>query len=147
MLDASISVQIFRILLDIQRRKKMTLLFITHSLAAAHYLCDRIAVIYRGHIVETGPAKQIIYRRSHPYTRALLDALPKFGHLWQEKRFNTLRTDERQVDRADGCPFFSRCNRAQEDLCTHNKPELLHIGAQHASACFFAKELEQEDSP
>lgn len=145
MLDASISVQIFQILGEIQHRKKMTLLFITHSLAAARYLCDRIAVIYRGHIVEIGPAATIISRPCHPYTRALLDALPRFGHLWQEKRFNTLLPSERTVRHLDGCPFFSRCRLADEEKCARNRPEMTRVEADHASACFFAESLKSRD--
>ena len=123
----------------------MTLLFITHSLAAANYLCDRIAVIYRGHIVEIGLARTIISKPCHPYTRALLDALPKFGHLWQEKRFNTLRHPERSGEYADGCPFFSRCNRAEEKRCADTRPELVQVEADQASACFFAESLKKEE--
>ncbi len=145
MLDASISVQIFQILAEIQQRKKMTLVFITHSLAAAHYLCDRIAVIYRGHIVETGPARRIISSPCHPYTQALLDALPRFGHLWQEKRFNTLLSPERLGEHLDGCPFFSRCNRAEENRCDTTRPEMIQVEADHASACFFASSFKKED--
>ena len=143
MLDASISVQIYQILADIQRRKQMTLLFITHSLAAAHYLCDRIAVIYRGHIVETGPAKSIISRPCHPYTQALLDALPKFGHVWKEKRFNMLRAETRDGGNRQGCPFYDRCNRGDENLCKDRRPDWIDLGDHHQSACFFADEIKQ----
>lgn len=141
MLDASISVQIYQILADIQRRKQMTLLFITHSLAAAHYLCDRIAVIYRGHIVETGPAKTIILKPCHPYTQALLDALPKFGHVWKKKRFNTLRAEARNVENKQGCPFFDRCSRGDENLCKDKRPDWIDLGDHHQSACFFSDEI------
>jgi peptide/nickel transport system ATP-binding protein len=143
MLDASISVQIFQILANIQSRKHLTLLFITHSLAAAHYLCHRIAVIYRGHIVEIGPAKKIISEPGHPYTQALLDALPKFGHLWKGQQFNTLRKNERSFQVTGGCPFFSRCNRADENLCSEQRPALVNLGDQHQSACFFAGSTEK----
>jgi oligopeptide/dipeptide ABC transporter ATP-binding protein len=141
MLDASISVQIYQILANIQQRKQMTLLFITHSLAAAHYLCDRIAVIYRGHIVETGPAKTIISKPCHPYTQALLDALPKFGHLWEKKRFNTLRAQARSDENRQGCPFFNRCKRGDENLCRDNRPDGIDLGDNHQSACFFSDEI------
>lgn len=138
MLDASISVQIYHILADIQRRKQMTLLFITHSLAAARHLCDRIAVIYRGHIVEKGPADTIISKPCHPYTQALLDALPKFGHLWKEKRFNALRAQARSVENIAGCPFFDRCNVADEKQCKDNPPDMFDLGDHHHAACFYA---------
>jgi peptide/nickel transport system ATP-binding protein len=145
MLDASISVQIFQILADIQRRHQMTLLFITHSLAAAHYLCDRIAVMYRGHIVETGPAKAIISTPCHPYTQALLDALPKFGHLWKEKKFNTLRPQTTSGENSIQCAFLARCNCSVESLCDQNKPALVKVGDDHYAACFIADELKKKN--
>jgi len=80
MLDASIAIHIFNILSDIQKKLNVTFLFITHSLAAARYLCDRIAVIYKGELVEIGPAEDIIQNPSHPYTRALIDAHPRFRY-------------------------------------------------------------------
>jgi len=78
MLDASIAIHIFNILSRIQKKLNVTFLFITHSLAAARYLCDRIAVIYNGELAEIGPAENIIQNPSHPYTRALIDAHPRF---------------------------------------------------------------------
>jgi len=78
MLDASIAIHIFNILSEIQKKLNVTFLFITHSLAAARYLCDRIAVIYKGELVEIGPAENIIQNPSHPYTRALINAHPRF---------------------------------------------------------------------
>ncbi|MGD8369462.1 MAG: ATP-binding cassette domain-containing protein [Desulfobacterales bacterium] len=78
MLDASISVQIFTILVQLREKLGATFLFITHSLAAALYLCDRIAVIRSGEIVETGPAKKVIRDPQHPYTRELIRAQPRF---------------------------------------------------------------------
>jgi len=80
MLDATISIQIFNILSKISQKFDVTFLFITHSLAAARYLCDRIAVIYNGELVEIGPAEDIIQNPQHPYTRALIDAHPRFRY-------------------------------------------------------------------
>ncbi len=78
MLDASISIQIFSILAGIRANFNVSFLFITHNLAAARFLCDRIAVIYRGEIVETGNAQEIIENPKSQYTRALIDAQPRF---------------------------------------------------------------------
>ncbi|MBT8340939.1 MAG: ABC transporter ATP-binding protein [Desulfatitalea sp.] len=138
MLDASISAQIFHLLADIQQRHRMTLLFITHSLAAAHYLCDTIAVMYRGHIVESGPARTVIGNPKHPYTQALLDALPKFGQHGREHRFDTLRELELAASFTHGCIFYSRCRRAQAHLCAHRAPKRISFGQGHSAACFFA---------
>jgi peptide/nickel transport system ATP-binding protein len=80
MLDAHISFQIFNILSRFSKKLGVTILFITHSLAAAQYLCDRIAVIYKGALVEMGPAENIIQNPRHPYTRALIKAHPKFRY-------------------------------------------------------------------
>lgn len=137
MLDASIAVQVYQLLKSIQQSRHMSMVLITHSLAAAQYLCDRIAVIYRGHIVETGAVRSIISDPRHPYTQALLDALPKFGNHWGQKKFNTLRSDERQSVPSQGCTFYSRCRRAEENPCTRNKPELRPLGDKHRAACFF----------
>lgn len=80
MLDATIAIQLFRMLLDIRNRFGVTFLFITHNLAAARFLCDRIAVIQQGEIVETGTAEQIIRNPQHAYTRRLIAAQPAFAY-------------------------------------------------------------------
>ena len=77
MLDASYSAQIFEILQGVRDKMGATIMFITHSMASARYLCDRIGVIYRGHMVEQGPAEQVISSPRHPYTKALIDATPQ----------------------------------------------------------------------
>jgi len=79
MLDATIAIQLFQVLLEIRERLDMTFLFITHNLAAAKYLCDRIAVIQNGTIVETGTTLDVIDHPSHPYTKTLIAAQPGFG--------------------------------------------------------------------
>ena len=80
MLDASIAIHIFNILSELRKKLNITFLFITHSLAAARYLCDRIGVIYKGEMVETGSAEDIIQNPQHPYTQALIRAHPRFRH-------------------------------------------------------------------
>jgi len=80
MLDATIAIQLFRLLLDIRDRFGVSFLFITHNLAAARFLCDRIAVIHHGEIVETGPAEKIIQEPQHDYTRKLIAAQPTFAY-------------------------------------------------------------------
>jgi peptide/nickel transport system ATP-binding protein len=140
MLDACIAIQIYQILSNIQKSRQATMVFITHSLAAAHYLCDRIAVIYRGHVVESGPAKTIIAAPRHPYTQALLDALPNSSRSATHRRFNTLRHPELATVASEGCPFFSRCLRADETLCSRLLPPMVSVAGQHRTACFFAEE-------
>jgi oligopeptide/dipeptide ABC transporter ATP-binding protein len=139
MLDASISAQIFNILLDMREKFQVTFLFITHSLSAARYLCDRIAVIYKGSIMEIGAADQVIQNPKHPYTQALIDALPKFGQCDEVKHYGTLLMAERKDAEPTGCPFFPRCGVAQRDKCSRERPLLKEIDDSHSVACFFAE--------
>ena len=139
MLDASISAQIFNILLKMRNELNVTQLFITHSLAAARYLCDRIAVMYRGRLMEVGRADQVIRNPKHPYTKALIDALPKFGHSSDRKRYGTLLTRKRKDAQDVGCNFFLRCSLAQENRCNLEKPVLENYGNQHRVACFLSQ--------
>ena len=138
MLDASISAQIFNILLQMREASNITFLFITHSLAAARYLCDRIAVIYKGNLMEIGPAEEILHNPKHPYTQALIDALPKLDLSSSKKYYNSLRKEERIVKENAGCPFFSRCNVSDETKCGQNIPPMKELGKSHSAACFYA---------
>lgn len=135
MLDASISAQIFNILLNMRNALGVTLLFITHSLAAARYLCNRIGVIYKGHLMELGPAEEIIRNPKHPYTQALIDALPKFGYSSEMARYGTLLPSERFGEWGDGCVFYPRCSVADAKQCPHEKPALRSIIPGHQVAC------------
>ncbi len=139
MLDASISAQIFNILLKMQEDLNVTMLFITHSLAAARYLCDRIAVIYRGNLMELGPAERVISNPLHPYTQALIDALPKFGDCGDIRHYDTLLRAE-DADTADhtGCAFFPRCKISHRIRCSREVPPLTEVGESHLTACFYA---------
>ena len=138
MLDASISAQIFNILLEMREKLDTTFLFISHSLAAARYLCDRIAVIYRGNLVEIGPGEAVIQKPKHPYTQALLDALPKFGHRYEVRRYDTLLKVERDASQVEGCPFFGRCKVAHQKKCIRERPHLVESDGSHLVACFYA---------
>jgi peptide/nickel transport system ATP-binding protein len=138
MLDASMAVQIYQLLASIQAQRAMTLVFITHSLAAAHYLCDRIAVIYRGAVVEYGPAETVIFQPRHPYTQALMDALPRHGRPGAQRRYGTLREEPRPEAFPDGCVFFDRCSQADPARCAHRRPVLQAMGRGVYAACFLA---------
>ncbi|MDY6792595.1 MAG: oligopeptide/dipeptide ABC transporter ATP-binding protein [Thermodesulfobacteriota bacterium] len=138
MLDASISAQIFNILLEMREKFEVTLLFITHSLAAARYLCDRIAVIYKGNMMELGSADQVIQKPKHPYTQALIDALPKFGRSAEPNQNNTLLSLEREAVEHTGCPFFTRCRVANKTKCRLERPLLKETNDSHWVACFYA---------
>ena len=136
MLDASISFQIFNILLEMRKKMGVAILFITHSISAARYLCDRIAVIYRGHLMETGPADQVINSPLHPYTKALIDAQPGFGGTAGD-RYETLLPAEREPPPEEHCPFYTRCSYAVGNRCDKATPEPIHGGKDHLAACFY----------
>ena len=147
MLDASISAQIFNILLEMREKLGVTLLFITHSLAAARYICDRIAVIYRAHLMEMGPAEEIIRSPQHPYTQALIDALPRFGNCREVTRYGTLLKAEREVSPGTGCAFFTRCRLADPMRCSREVPNLEEIGPSHVVACHFEARNKAKETP
>lgn len=136
MLDASISAQIFNILLKMRNDYNVTLLFITHSLAAARYLCDRIAVIYRGNLMELGPADQVIHNPVHPYTQALIDALPKFGDCGEIRTYGTLLGVPREESEIEGCLFYPRCGVGERVPCSKDEPLMKEIADSHWVACF-----------
>lgn len=147
MLDASISAQIFNILLSMRDKYKATLMFITHNLAAARYLCDRIAVVYKGSIMEVGSADEVIENPRHPYTQALIDALPKFGKCTTTANYDTLLKEERpQVFENDPCPFFRRCRIADSVKCFTERPPLTDVGDSHWAACFFSSKDRKKES-
>lgn len=135
MLDASISFQIFRLLNRLRETFGVTMLFITHSLAAARNLCDRVGVIYRGRLVEQGTAAETIMHPLHPYTKALLDAHPRFGSC-THKRYDTLLDGERPRPETDHCPFYPRCRLAIDNTCNLHAPTLKVLGAGHRVSCF-----------
>lgn len=139
MLDASYSAQIFDILLGVRDKLGSTVVFITHALAAARYLCDRIAVIYHGKLMETGPAIQVIENPAHPYTQALLNATPKFGRKLGPPAYDTLLAKPRQTDAAGGCGFFPRCKLGDPQLCAQEVPAWHQVDTGQLCACHLAQ--------
>jgi peptide/nickel transport system ATP-binding protein len=135
MLDASISFQIFQLLSRLKTQFGVTMLFITHSLAAARNLCDRVGVIYRGCLVEQGTARETILYPRHPYTKALLDAHPRFG-CSSEQGYGTLLENERPRPKTDHCPFYTRCRSAVDTTCDRQAPLLKPLDDGHQVACF-----------
>lgn len=135
MLDASIAFQIFQLLHRLRTSFGVSMLFITHSLAAARNLCDRVGVIYQGRLVEQGTAQETIMHPRHPYTKALLDAHPRFG-CRSQNGYRTLLADERPRPDTDHCLFYPRCSLAVDDTCNRRAPMLETLEDGHQVSCF-----------
>lgn len=133
-LDVSVSAAITELLMDIQRRHGTTLLFISHDLSLVRYLADTVVVIYLGRIMERGTTEQIFSPPYHPYTEALLAAVP-IADAKVEKREIVLQGNLPSVVRPPtGCPFHTRCPRKLGEICEQQRPPVQTL-AGHAIAC------------
>ncbi|MFN0153764.1 MAG: dipeptide ABC transporter ATP-binding protein [Gaiella sp.] len=138
-LDVSVRAQILNLLMDLQRRLGLSYLFISHDLSTVRHVCDRVAVMYGGRFVEVADADRIFSAPQHPYTMALLSAVP-IADPARERERERIRLQGELPDLTEpvpGCIFASRCWKAQE-RCTAERPELTErAGATHLSACHF----------
>ncbi|QGJ71513.1 Oligopeptide transport ATP-binding protein OppF [Planctomycetales bacterium 10988] len=138
-LDVSIQAQILNLLAELREKFHLTYIFIAHDLAVVRHLCDRVAVMYLGNLAEVAPVKTLFEEPKHPYTQALLSAIPIPDPKKERQRKRILL--EGDVPSPDevpkGCPFAKRCPIAQE-VCHEETPPL--VGADHQVACFFAEE-------
>jgi peptide/nickel transport system ATP-binding protein len=135
-LDVSVKAQIVNLLSDLQDELGLALLFISHDLAIVEHLTHRVAVMYLGKIVELADRKTLFGAPHHPYTRALLSAVPVPDPLAQRQRI-ILRGDvPSPINPPSGCRFHTRCPHVQ-DICRTSEPSLRAIGAGHSSACHF----------
>jgi len=138
MLDVSIRAEILNLMLDLVGKFNVSFLYITHDLALARHMCDRLAVMYLGKIVEMGPVERIVYEPSHPYTKALIDAVPSPDPT--TKRIRTVISGEipSPINPPSGCRFHTRCPVAM-DICCDKEPEMLTLENDYCVACHRAK--------
>lgn len=134
-LDVSIQAQILNLLQDLQEEFDLTYLFITHDLSVVKHISDSIAVMYLGKLVEKAPTNQLFKNSLHPYSQALLSAIPVPS--LKSKRQRILLKDEitSPVDPKPGCRFAPRCRFAMEE-CANNDPELIEVEKDHFVSCF-----------
>jgi peptide/nickel transport system ATP-binding protein len=137
-LDVSVRAQILNLLRDLQERLGLAYLFISHDLSTIRHVCDRVIVMYGGKFVEVAPADDLFRAPQHPYTIALLSAVPEPDPVAERTR-SRIRLEGELPDLTapiDGCIFASRCWKVQE-RCRHEAPPLDERGAGHLSACHF----------
>ena len=138
MLDASICAGIMNLMLELAGRMNVSYLFITHHLAVARYMSDRLAVMYLGKIVETGPTEEVLARPLHPYTRALLSAVPVPDPHARREPPKILGGVKAAIDPAPVCRFLDRCPISADVCRTSPHPPLEEKGPGHSAACYLA---------
>ena len=142
-LDVSIQAQVLNLLVDLQARLSLTYIFISHNLTVVKYIADRIAVMYLGHIVELAPTSVLYDHPGHPYTRALIAAVPSLRSPRRKDRERSIAADVPSLRRPPpGCVYHTRCPFARE-VCRVELPPLRPLGADatHQVACHLAEEI------
>jgi oligopeptide/dipeptide ABC transporter ATP-binding protein len=143
-LDVSVQVQILNLLKDLQAERGLSYLFVAHDLAVVRYMCARLYVMYLGRVVETGPSQEVYAAPGHPYTEALLSAVPDVERGLRRDPAEGRIILEGDVPSArqviPGCPFHPRCPRAQA-RCRTEVPPLRNIAEGRCAACHFADEV------
>ncbi len=139
-LDVSIQAQILNLLEDLQDQFGLTYLFVAHDLSVVKHISDRVAVMYLGKIVELAETEELFLRPKHPYTEALLSAVPVPDPDYQAERIILQGDVPSPVNPPKGCRFHPRCSYAK-DICGKEAPELTDLGGEHFVACHFAREL------
>ncbi|MGC8670856.1 MAG: ABC transporter ATP-binding protein [Thermoprotei archaeon] len=140
MLDVSIRAEVLNVMLDLKDQYGLSFLFITHDLALAKHVCDRIAVMYLGRLVELAGSEELIENPMHPYTRALIDAIPVPDPTAPKLRVAIKGEIPNAMDVPPGCSFNPRCPYAT-DKCRTEEPKLREVSPGHWVACHYAEEI------
>ena len=135
-LDVSIQASILNLFKQMQRERGLSYLFISHDLSVVKHLCDRIAVMYLGRIVELAEKKELFANTLHPYTQALMSAIPAIRAANRGKKIRLQGEPPSPIDPPSGCAFHVRCPYA-EKICAEQVPPLRDMGGGHMAACHF----------
>lgn len=133
-LDVSVQAQVLNLLKELKQERNLTYLFISHNMAVIRYMCDRIAVMYKGKIVETGPSKPMFKQPGHPYTKILLSSLPS---VYEESAQGIGFAESALIGGANACVFYQRCP-SRQDVCL-KAPDFAERDADWGTACHFAE--------
>jgi len=136
MLDASVRTEIMKLMLDLADRFNVSYLYITHDLAVARYMCDRIAVMYLGKIVEMAETEELLNNPLHPYTKALISAVPVPDPSYKRTPLDIRGGIPKPVDPHPRCRFYDRCPLADEECKDNDHPPLMNKGGNHWVACY-----------
>ncbi len=134
-LDVTIQAQVLDLMKDLVSEFGMAILFITHDLGVIAQVADRVAVMYLGGIVESGPVREVLKSPAHPYTRGLINALPKIDSL--DEPLTPIPGDiPSPLERPSGCVFHTRCPEVLADRCDSSVPQRIILGHGHSASCF-----------
>ncbi|MBQ6452003.1 MAG: ABC transporter ATP-binding protein [Solobacterium sp.] len=142
-LDVTVQDQILRLLRTLVREKHMSMVFITHNFSVAAQICDSVSVMYGGYILEQGPIRQIFSDPVHPYTQAILRAMPRMEAEPGERLMPIEGEPIDPIHMPSGCPFHPRCTHAM-DICRERFPDMTEITNQHRAYCHLLKEGDHE---
>ncbi len=143
-LDVSIQAQVINLLLELQEEFNLTYLFIAHDLSVIYYISDRVAVMYLGHIVEEGSTDALFAAPRHPYTQALLAAVPVVDKAARRERILLKGGAPSPIDPPSGCPFHPRCFAKKGPICEQEYPPFFQVGEQKV-ACWLYDEAPRLD--
>jgi len=138
MLDVSIRIGVLNLMSELREREGLSFLYITHDVASARYIADRVLVLYAGHLVEEGPTEEVIRRPKHPYTQLLLSAVPDPRAPLGLSDAADVGEPPKVIDPGEGCRFRDRCPLAIA-MCETVTPELRQIGSRRRVACHVAE--------
>ncbi len=134
-LDVTIQAQILELMKELQRQENTSIIFITHNLGVVAEICDRVSVMYAGHIVEQGTVDEIFYEPQHPYTKGLLTSIPRLDAEDKAKLTAIEGTPIDLLNPPKGCNFGPRCKDCMK-ICVREKPPYMDMGGGHISACW-----------
>ncbi|MDH5386664.1 MAG: ABC transporter ATP-binding protein [Candidatus Aminicenantes bacterium] len=135
MLDVSIRAEVLNLMLNLVKKFDLSLLYITHDLALARHMCDRIAIMYLGKIMEIASAEKIVYEPLHPYTKALILAVPVPDPTSDRSELVIKGEIPSPVNPPPGCRFHTRCPVMIGEICRTKEPPLIEVGDEHYVAC------------